>query len=255
MADRSPARLERAQSSLRPLRRPCPTDRDQRVAVPEGFRNPLAPAVSDAPPALLPLIRIEDDISPHLDRALRPVAMRAQNGDWSARDALYMAFEPKLMRFARRIRVPFAPEGAHGLWERGDVVQEAYLVFLGVIESWSPEIPFGRYVLANFPWRLRDAVHRGIGKRTVPPRMFGVPIESSELIADGSTARQEQGVMLKALAASLGTPLDEVFRLHVIDGLTLTETAGRIGVSRRTVTRYWHDIVLELRRELTAPER
>lgn len=254
MADRSPVRLERAQSSLRPLR-PRPIDRDQQVAVPEGFRNPLAPAVNAAAPALLPLIRVEDDISPHLDRALHPVAVRAQNGDWSARDALYMAFEPKLMRFARRIRVPFAPEGAHSLWERGDVNQEAYLAFVGVIESWSLEIPFGRYVLANFPWRLRDAVHRGIGKRTVPPRMYGVPIESSEHVADGSTAREEQGVMLRTLAASLGAPLDEVFRLHVIDGLTLTETAGRIGVSRRTVTRYWHDVVLELRRELIVPRR
>jgi len=62
-------------------------------------------------------------------------------------------------------------------------------------------------------------------------------------------------VMLRTLGASLGAPLDEVFRLHVIDGLTLTETAGRIGVSRRTVTRYWHDIVLELRCELTVPRR
>lgn len=254
MADRLPARPERAQSPLRPVRQ-RPIDRGQHVAVPEGFRNPLAPAINVAAPALLPLIRVEDDISPHLDRALHPVAVRAQNGDWSARDTLYMAFEPKLMRFARRIRVPFAPEGAYGLWERGDVNQEAYLAFVGVIESWSPEIPFGRYVLANFPWRLRDAVHRGIGKRTVPPRMYGVSIESSELIADGSTAREEQGVMLRVLAASLGTPLDEVFRLHVIEGLTLTETAGRIGVSRRTVTRYWHDVVLELRRELTVPRR
>jgi len=217
------------------------------VTVPEGFRHPLAPAVSDAVPTLLPLIRVEDDISSHLDHTLHPVAVRAQNGDWAARDALYMAFEPKLMRFARRIRVPFAPEGARGVWERSDVDQEAYLVFVNVIESWSPGIPFGRYVLANFPWRLRDAVHRGIGKRTVPPRMYGVPIESSDLLADGGTANEEQGVMLKVLAGSLASPLDEVFRLHIIDGLTLTATAGRIGVSRRSVTRYWRDIVTELR--------
>lgn len=255
MADRLPARPERAQPPLRSLRRQRRASRDQRVPVPEGFRNPLAPAINAAEPVLLPLIRIEDDISPHLDRTLQPVAVRAQNGDWSARDALYMAFEPKLMRFARRIRVPFAPEGDHGLWERGDVHQEAYLVFVNVIESWSPEIPFGRYVLANFPWRLRDAVHRGIGKRTVPPRMYGVPIESSDLIADAATVNEEQGVMLKVLAGSLGSPLDEVFRLHIIDGLTLTATAGQIGVSRRSVTRYWHDIVLELRRERSASVR
>ncbi len=249
MADRSPTRPERVSSFPRPVRRPDTGEPARLVAVPEGFRNPLAPAVNVAAPTLLPLIRIEDDISAHLERALRPVAERAQAGDWSARDALYTAFEPKLMRFARRIRVPWAPHGDHGLWERDDVAQEAYLVFFGVIESWSPGIPFGRYVLANFPWRLRDAVYRGFGKRTVPPRTFGVPIETSELIADASTAKAEQAVLLDALAASLGSPLDEVFRLHVIDGLTLKESAIRVGISRRTVTRYWREIVLELRRE------
>ncbi len=253
MADRSLARPERAQPLRRPVRRSRSANQGRPVAVPEGFRNPLAPAVNASPPALLPLIRVEDDIPESLERSLHPVAVRAQAGDWAARDALYTAFEPKLMRFAKRIRVPFAPDGARGLWERDDVVQEAYLSFVGVIESWSPWIPFGRYVLANFPWRLRDAVHRGVGKRTVPPRMFGVPIESTDLVADTSTAREEQAVMLEALASSLGSPLDEVFRQHIIDGLTLTETARRIDLSRRTVTRYWHDIVLELRRDRSVP--
>lgn len=253
MADRSLALPERAQSLLRPLRPQRPAEQERQVAVAEGFRNPLAPAVNAAAPTLLPLIRVEDDISPQLERALHPVAVRARSGDWAARDALYVAFEPKLMRFARRIRVPFAPDGARGVWERDDVIQEGYLAFVGVIASWSPEIPFGRYVLANFPWRLRDAVHRGVGKRTVPPRTFGVPIETGELIADPGTASEEQAVMLRALAAALEPPLDEVFRLHIIEGLTLTETAGRVGVSRRTVTRYWHGIVLGLRSDLTAP--
>lgn len=246
MADRSLALPERAQSSLRPVRR---------VTVPEGFRNPLAPAVNAAAPTLLPLIRVEDDISPQLERALHPVALRARSGDWAARDALYMAFEPKLLRFTRRIRVPFAPDGARGLWERGDVVQEAYLVFVGVIDSWKPDIPFGRYVLANFPWRLRDAIHRGVGKRTVPPRTFGVPIETGDMLADATTVRSEQGALLETLAMSLEPPLDDVFRIHIIDGLSLKETALRIGVSRRTMTRHWHAILVELRPDLTTPGR
>jgi len=247
MADRSPTRPARARPSLQKVRERRVAHPTSGVLVPEGFRNPLAPVTNAPPPALLPLIGLDDDISPALERTLHPVAVRAQAGDWAARDALYTAFEPKLMRFARRIRVPFAPGGAKGIWERDDVTQEAYLVFIGVVESWPPSIPFGRYVLAHFPWRLRDAVHRGVGKRSVPPRTFGVPIESGDLVADGSTAAEEHRALLRALAASLAPPRDEILRLHIIDGLSLKETASRIGVSRRTVTRHWGAIVVELR--------
>jgi RNA polymerase sigma factor (sigma-70 family) len=207
--------------------------------------------VADAPaPVLLPLIRADDDVTPALERALHPVAIRAQTGDRAARDALYTAFEPKLMRFTWRIRVPFAPGGAKGIWERDDVVQEAYLAFISMVENWSPAIPFGRYVLANFPWRLRDAVHRGVGKRGLPPRTHGVPIDTGAVVVDASTAAVEQRTLLLALAASLERPRDEVFRLHIVDGLSLTEAALRMGISRRTITRHWRAIMLDLRSDL-----
>ena len=253
MADRSPVRPERAQPSLRSVPQPRPAGRERPVSVPEGFRNPLAPIVNGSPPALLPLIRVEDDIPESLERSLHPLAVRAQGGDWAARDALYTAFEPKLMRFARRVRVPFAPAGAHGVWERDDVNQEAYLVFTSVVANWPPAIPFGRYVLAHFPWRLRDAINRGVGKRTVPPRTIGVSIELGEALLDRSTAGQEQRAMLEALASSLEPPLDNVFRLHILDGLTLKETGSRIGISQRTVTRHWRTVLLRLRPQLVAP--
>lgn len=263
MAERSPDQQGRTGSRLRSVPvhgtrrdRRQHQHKHQQVRVPEGFRNPLAPVADPSPPVLLPLIGLDDDITLSLEQALHPVAVRAQDGDRAARDALYTAFEPKLMRFARRIRVPFAPGGAKGLWDRDDVVQETYLVFTAVVGNWPPAIPFGRYLLAHFPWRLRDAVHRGVGRRSVPPRTFGVPIESgtSDMVADMSTVAAEQRALLAALAASLAPPLDEVLRLHIIDGLSLTETANRTGVSRRTVTRHWRTIVTGLRAGMRAPE-
>ena len=217
------------------------------VQVPEGFRHPLAPSVSSTPPTLLPLIGVNDDVLPAFERTLHPIAVRAQDGDWAARDALYAAFEAKLMRIARRIKPPFAPTGSQGLWEFDDVTQEAWLVFAAVIASWSPEIPFGRYVLAHFPWRLRDAVYRGVGKRNVPPRSFGVPIDDDAAFADHAAPGAEQRATIEVLAGSFESPLDQVLRLHILENLTLRETSERLGVSRRSTTRYWQTILLRLR--------
>jgi len=227
------------------------TDRRDAVSrsahVADGFRHPLAPLGSS--PALLPLIGVDDDLGPALERVLHPVAVRAQSGDRAARDALYMAFEPKLVRFIWRIRVPFAPDGCRGLWDRDDVTQEAYLAFVGVIESWSPGIPFGRYVLANFPWRLRDAVHRGVGRRGVPPRGYAVPILDSDTIADPASGEDEQRVMIDALAASFEPPLDNLLRLRILEQQTLAKAAKRLGISRRSVNRHWRTILIRMRAE------
>ena len=222
------------------------------IAVAPPFRNPLAPIPPSVQPTLLPVIGANDEILPAFERTLQPIAERARLGDHAARDALYAAFEPKIMRFVRRIRVPFAPGGAHGLWDRDDVAQEAYLVFLGVIESWSPTIPFGRYMLANFPWRLRDAVHRGVARRGIPPRSTVVSMDGADWVADRSAQVTESRALIEALASSFEPPLDEVLRLHILEGLSLTATAERLGVSRRSASRYWRAIVIRLREPSSA---
>jgi RNA polymerase sigma factor (sigma-70 family) len=226
--------------------------RSERGGIPVAapFRNPLAPVVPAPQPTLLPLIGVNDEILPAFERTLQPIVERAQAGDRDARDALFASFQPKIMRFARRINVPFAPGGARGLWERDDVAQEAYLVFLGVIESWPPAIPFGRYFLANFPWRLRDAVYRGFARRGTPPRTVAVAYDApgwQDTVADDAAPAAESRALIEALAASFEPPLDDILRLHILDGLTLTDTAARIGISRRTITRHWHTILVRLR--------
>jgi len=232
---------------------PAPTLGRPVIAVAPPFRNPLAPIVPPGQPALLPVIGVNDEILPAFERPLQPIAERAQLGDHAARDALFAAFEPKIMRFVRGIRVPFAPGGAQGVWDREDVTQEAYLAFLGVIQSWSPAIPFGRYMLANFPWRLRDAVYRGIARRGIPPRSTVVSMDRADWIADRSAQVAESRTMIETLASSFEPPLDDVLRLHILEGLSLTATAERLGVSRRSASRYWAAIVTRLREPGSAP--
>jgi RNA polymerase sigma factor (sigma-70 family) len=194
------------------------------------------------------VIGIDDELTPALERALEPVARRALAGDWAARDALHAAFEPKLMRFVRRIRVPFAPGGtAVGIWERDDVMQESYLVFVDLVANWTPGIPFGRYVLANFPWRLRDAIHRGIGKRNLPPRSFGITPEEQAAVPDDTAIAAEHLALIDVLGWSLEPPLDAVFHLRLVDQLTMQEIADRLGVSKRSASRHWRNVLVRLR--------
>ena len=238
MADRPlDARSGAKSASLRPVH---PVRR--RTPPSGGFRHPLA-----APPVLLPLIGFDDELDASLERTLHPVAVRAKEGDWVARDALYSAFGPKLARIARRIRTPWTPDGCKGVWDKDDVAQEAYLAFVGVIESWQPRIPFGRYVLAHFPWRLRDAVYRGVGRRGVPPRMYAVPIIAGEEFADGAATDDAQRATIDALACSFEPPLDGLLRLRILEQQSVAGAAERLGISRRSATRHWRTILIRLR--------
>lgn len=193
-------------------------------------------------PALVPVINAADDLSLALERRLRPTVERAHQGDLDARNALFIAFQPKLVRFIRRIHPPRMRPEQVGVWDRDDVAQEAWLVFDELIQHWTPDRPFGRYVLATFPWRLRDAVFRGVARRGVPPRMTMVPIGDHDWLHDGSAASDEAQALLNALADRLPELQGIVLRRHVGDGETLTAIARDLGVSRRTITRQWRAV-------------
>ena len=213
-----------------------------------AFRNPLAPVMPDR--ILLPVVGEDDELPPAFERTLAPVAERAWSGDRAARDALYASFEPKLMRFARGIHVPFAPAGSSAIWDRDDVRQETYLAFLDVIASWTPPIPFGRYVFAHFPWRLRDVVYRGVGRSAVPFRLAPVEGEQVDMLGDDSAAAAEARIMLESLASSFDPPYDDILRWHIGEGESMLAVAARLGCSRRTVTRRWRELLGLLRAEL-----
>lgn len=204
-------------------------------------QKPVARA-GQAPPALVPVVTADDDLSPALERRLLPTVQRAHAGCTEARDALYIAFRPKLERFTRRIRVPQLGEDRVGIWDRDDVEQEAWLVFDELVAQWTPDRPFGRYLLATFPWRLRDAIYRGIARRGVPPRMTTVPLGEQDWLHDGTAAADEAQVLLEALAARLPVLQAAILRRHVGEGETLTAIARDLAISRRTVTRQWRAV-------------
>jgi RNA polymerase sigma factor (sigma-70 family) len=209
------------------------------IAVPP-LRNPLAPTVSV--PVLLPIIGANDELLPALEERLKPIAIRAKEGDRIARNALYAAFEPKIVRMSRRMSVPQASDTMVGVWDRDDVLQEAFIAFAELIETWQVSIPFGRYILANLPWRLRDAVYRGIGKRTVPPRTRAVPISYADLLPDSSLAPEQRLRLIAIVAEQLPDPLGQILYEHMGKGRSQSAIADDLGISRRTISRYWLQI-------------
>lgn len=192
---------------------------------------------------LLPVIGADDVILPAFDDTLGAFAIRAQQGDSGARDALFFAFLPKLERLMAHARVPNMPAGMTATWDRDDVEQEAYLVFTELVESWCGDVSFTSWLLARFPWRLRNTIRAGVARPSTPPRTRPVPLEVAEeepvVLEDLDPELRE---MVAALVESLPDHLARALVAHAFHGRNKSEIAREIGVSRRTMVRYWQEI-------------
>lgn len=220
------------------------------VVVSAPFRHPLAPVAPTSGPILLPVIARHSDLTPALERLLRPVALRAHHGDWAARDALFAAFEPKLERMARKIWTPSASETTCGTWDYDDLWQEAWIVFANLLEAWPPHIDVGRYLLANFPWRLRDVVNRSLRRGAFPPRVQVLSTPSDELADPHAHTSSEERTLLNLLADDLEPLQADIFRRHVFDHQSIAAIARDLGIGERTARRHWSLARLVLRHTL-----
>lgn len=97
--------------------------------------------------------------------AIQSMAARAAAGDITARDVLWFAFQPRLDRVSHVLKPWPNTPSLTGIWERNDVRQESWIIFAELLDAWDREVSFVPYLLARFPWRLRDRILRGIGKR------------------------------------------------------------------------------------------
>lgn len=114
-------------------------------------------------------------IDPQTVAALQQLAALANAGDIAARDGLFFALQPRLHRIGYVLR-PWPNTPVHtGLWERDDVDQECWLIFMDLLAAWDGDTPFVPFLLARFAWRLRDRILRGIGKSPVPTGTTRVP--------------------------------------------------------------------------------
>ncbi len=192
---------------------------------------------------LVPLVAADAEITPDLDRVLTAAARAARAGDPIARNALYFALEPKIIRFAARFRRPAWASGR--AWDYEDVRQEAFVVFADLVAGWPDEGAFAPYFLDLFPRRLGGAVRLLDGPRP-DPAVHGVgggltTLQDDEGVATATTA------LLVELTEGLD-PIDaRILLWRVRDRASFGEIAARLRLNRRTVGRRWQALLGELR--------
>lgn len=135
---------------------------------------------------------------------LHQLATQAQGGDIDARDRLYFSLEPRLHRIGYVLRPwPNSPD-LTGLWDRDDVNQECWLIYMDLLTAWDGEASFVTYLLARFAWRLRDRILRGIGKPSVPLGTTRVPDdELSRLLTARDVDQPESALIANKLLEHL----------------------------------------------------
>ena len=191
-------------------------------------------------PALVPILRPDEDVTPAQDVLLSDLARRARRGDDAARDLLWRVFSPKLEPAIRRCeRLAWRmgwPRRDGQPWELEDVRQEAWLIFAALVAAWRGEGALTPYLLSHFSWRLRTAL-----RRLGPPRVRTLPLAMvAEIPAIHNELTDVEAAELRsALLAELSPTDAAVLRLRLIQGASFADVACQLGVSRRTVARRW----------------
>lgn len=205
---------------------------------------PRVIALVPAFPPLLPLMPAQGPVPDDIDRALTAAASAAKRGDLASRDALFGAVEPRVSRVVRRCAALMHCRRG-GVVEPDDIAQEAFLVFLAVLDRWPERGSFVAYFLAAFPHELRHAARRLTWSRTRETPLGTAASEA--LIDDGTAAGEAAMAMLVDLANSLGEPDRSILLRRVRDGAPMAAIARELGISRRSVQRHWTRLVQSLR--------
>ena len=157
---------------------------------------------------------------PEEDIWLGQLARAAQAGDRGARDALWLAVGPRLMRIADRTAWAFPA------LERDDAVQESFPIFAALVATWpGPETDgagFATYLFGMFRWRLHSLLRAYERRRPATTEDFGANTERMTAApprAYAPVAWHEYGVDFPAFVARLPDHEREIFFLRIEEGL------------------------------------
>jgi RNA polymerase sigma factor (sigma-70 family) len=201
--------------------------------------------VSAAIDHVLPVVCPNDPVTGKVDAALTRCARAAKAGNLDARNALYLALLPKLLQQTRRIRPWMLPQS----WDRSDLEQEAFEVFVQLLDAWRGDTMFGGYLLGHFSWRLRNVVRRAREQERLP----SAHLEIASFHEDDSWEAEESRLLLEDIAATFPPLEREILLGRIGEGEGFGALAHRLGLSRRTVYRHWIIILIELRKSFGIP--
>lgn len=194
------------------------------------------------------------ELTQELQVQANSLALRARQGDRDARNDLFAALAFKVDRFVAQAARRRLPPGM----DLDDLKQEAYLVFVELLEDWERG-NFLAFFLGFFPWRLRHKAER-LGHYWLKDRVEFVDhwAVSEALSQIGRTEEIESQVMLKETIACLPPEFRQVVWLHGIWRLPFREVAARQGTCINTAQNRWRRAVILLAAalqvdDLTAP--
>ncbi len=203
------------------------------------------PRSNASPPIVVPVVPQRGMIDPAIDRMLTDLARDRNRDVAEVRNALYIAYAPRLRKIL--LRLWYRSLSAFGC-ELDDLQQELFVIFATLLERWTGSGSFSAYIHGALPWRLFDAARR------LSPR--DRPLDDRPLTAlndDDSYAAGEAAVLLEELASAL-SPFDRDLLLRrVRDGQSLAAIARSLGLSQHTVRRAWLRLQQHLRAALTIP--
>lgn len=187
-------------------------------------------------------IRAEDDIW------LGQLARAAQGGDHDARDTLWVHVGPRLIRLADGMAWSFPT------LEHDDAMQESFPLFVALVTAWDGPAKdgagFAIYLFGMFRWRLLTLLRTAERRSARHVTDWAIPEERTALTPSrisASVAWHEYGVDFPAFVESLPPREREIFLLRLRDGLETREIARRLGLTPRTISRYWNLTVSRLR--------
>jgi DNA-directed RNA polymerase specialized sigma24 family protein len=191
---------------------------------------------------LLPVAPPTEHVTPEIGRFFQDAAEAALAGDLLARDALFAAFLPRSERSIRRVQRLWSEQIREAAIEPEDIAQEAYLVFVDLLDCWSPDEPIAAHLSGQFYWRLNDAMR--IWRKPSPVRLAALAV----VPADDHVLDVETRALVDEVTANLAPEITQMLLWRVSERLTFPQMAKRAGVSTRTVRRRWDQLVLELAR-------
>jgi RNA polymerase sigma factor (sigma-70 family) len=201
----------------------------------------LIPSPQPASCPVLPVLPARGMIDTADDQLVSELARR-NRADVDVRNALYVAYFPRLQRLLTRLWYRNLQEFG---CEYDDLEQELFLIFQTLLDRWSGSGSLSAYIHGAVPWRLYDAA-----RRLAPREQPLGDCAASSPNSDVSHTDAEFVVLVNEVAKSLSGFDRDLFLWHVRDQKPLADFASARGVHRRTVRRAWLRLQQHLRREL-----
>lgn len=184
------------------------------------------------------------EITEELKARVNSLATRAAGGNAEAMGEIHNAFSFKIARFVRRYHPSPLPDG----YDMEDLLQEAFVVFAELIGDWDGG-DFCAFFFGVFPWRLRRHFCK-LARAWRRDWIVYLDGEQMDLLLSGLTDidRGFSSVEVASTLVDLPDWAREVVLLRLEHGLSFSQIAATLGISRSRAYRAWTEALSRIKR-------